>query len=359
MHFSPDRTLRYDLLQSEEYMRLAAQPSLFREEVLARNPQIHHVFVDEVQKIPALLDEVHLLSERKNPPQFILTGSSARKLKRSQANLLAGRAFTLHLFPLTHMELGEAFDLRKALEVGTLPKIYLESDRAAADQYLRSYVETYLKEEIEAEALVRNIGTFLRFLSCSGHENGNLLNFSSIARETGTKHPTVKEYFRILEDTLIGRFLFPFHRSKRKRLAQRPKFYFFDTGVQRAITKKLTVPLEPATPEHGNLFETWVINEMLRLDSYFNLDFEFSFFRTERGAEVDLVIEHPRGKRLAVEIKSSENPHPMEFRSGFEAFKTIDQKAARICVCRTLHARKWEDIEILPWREFFQFIRTW
>ena len=251
------------------------------------------VFIDEIQKIPPLLDEVQVVMESKSPPRFVLSGSSARKLKRAQANLLGGRAWTLQLHPLTHVELEEAFELDKALAVGTLPKIYLEESREAANQYLKSYVETYFREEIEAEALVRSSGTFLRFLFLAGQESGRLLNYSSIARDTGTSHTTVKEYFKILENTLIGRFLLPFHKSPRQRLSQHPKFYLFDTGVERALTRKLSLKLDPRTREYGEAFEHWIVNETIRLAAYLGKDLELSYFRTERGAEVDLVIELP------------------------------------------------------------------
>ncbi len=356
--YAEDRLRTYELLKTDEYMRLAAHPALFRQEVQALSSKITHVFVDEVQRLPALLNEVHLLIESGVPQRFILTGSSARKLKRSQANLLAGRAWTLRLHPLTHVEIGETFSLEKALSAGTLPRIYLEPDSHAAQQFLRSYVETYLKEEIEAEAILRNTGVFLRFLLQASHENGKLLNYASIARETGTTHPTVKEYYKILEDTLLGVFLLPFHKSPRKRLGQHPKFYFFDTGVLRALQKKLTLELQSGTFEYGQLFETWMITETFRLCSYLEKDFEFSYLRTERGAEVDLVIDTPKGKRIAVEFKSSANPSPADCRAGFRAIRELDKNIRALCVCTAPHARHVEDFDLLPWRDYFQWLQA-
>ncbi len=352
-NFPSEHTVSYNLLLSDEYMRLRANPSLLREEVLNRNQRTTHIVVDEIQRIPELLHEIHNILENPNPPFFAITGSSARKLKRSHANMLGGRAWTLKLHPLTHIELDECFNFQRALALGTLPKVCTSSDVDAA-QLLRSYVETYLKEEIEAEALVRATGTFIRFLFQAGHESGNVLNFATIARDVATSSVTVKQYFQILEDTLIGRFLPAFAKSSRKRLASHPKFYLFDNGVQRALSKKLTVPLEPQTKDFGEAFEHFIINECWRLNDYKQLDREFSFYRSEHGAEVDLIIEFPAGETLAVEIKSSINPVAADFRSGLESFRSVCPEAKMICVCNAPHTRKIDDISVLPWREFFK-----
>ncbi len=346
--------LTIDLLDQTEYLRYLADPGLFRKEVTQAASRVTHVFIDEIQRLPELLNEVHALIETKKMPFFIMTGSSARKLKRAKANLLAGRAWSYRLFPLTHIELGDQFDLLKALELGTLPQIYLETKVSSAHMDLRSYVETYLKEEIEAEALVRSSGTFLRFLNQAGFENGQIINYSSIARDVGSTSVTVKEYFQILEDTLIGNFLFPFSHSKRKRLSQHPKFYLFDTGVQRAITKQLTVGLAKRSPQYGNAFEAWIVTECFRLNEYYQKDYVFSYFRTERGAEVDLVIETPRGQVIAVEIKSSESPHPSDFDSGLSSFAVTVKGAKRVCVCTSPRAYKEGLVDVLPWRDFFE-----
>jgi predicted AAA+ superfamily ATPase len=204
--FPEGNVLYYDLLKSEEYLRLTARPGLFREEVAACDKKITHVIVDEIQRIPALLNEIHHLLENVSGeaggPHFCLSGSSARKLKRAHANLLAGRAWTYHLFPLTHRELGEKFSLEKALNLGALPSVYLAESAHDAQNTLRAYVETYLKEEVEAEAITRSLGSFLRFLTLAADENGNVVNFSTIARECGVSYKTVQGYFQILEDTL-------------------------------------------------------------------------------------------------------------------------------------------------------------
>lgn len=350
-----ERVLKYDLLDSKEYFRLIARPALFAEELMKVKGSIDFVVIDEVQRVPALLDEVHRFIEMPNPPVFVLTGSSARKLKRSGTNMLGGRAWTLRLHPLTYREMAADFDLMRVLELGSLPKIATINDDDAK-QTLRSYVETYLKEEIEAEALVRATGVFVRFLHLASHESGAILNYSTLSRDTGTSAKTIKEYYKILEDTLIGRFLPAFSRSARKRLVAHPKFYLFDTGVQRALTKKLTVPLQHATSEYGLLFEHFIINEVFRLNDYLQKDHEFSYYRTEHGAEVDLIIETPAGECFAVEIKSTENPSLSDVRSGLKSFKEVVPHARLICVCNALRMREADGIEIWPWQQFFDAI---
>jgi len=351
--FNPKNTLTFDLLKSEDYLKYSAHPSLFREEVLHRSSSITHVIVDEIQRIPDLLNEVHLLLESSKPPFFILTGSSARKLKRSQANLLAGRALSFHLHPFTVQELGDQFHLQKILERGALPAIYLEEEENLAQEELRAYVDTYLKEEIEREAQVRQVGQFIRFLQLAGHENGNILNYSNLARETGTTYQTVKSYFQILEDTLIGKMLFPYSKSERKRLAKHPKFYFFDVGVVRALQKKLSLKLEPKTYEYGRSFEHFVILEIFKKADYLRKDFEFSFYRTEAGAEVDLIIETPQKKVFAIEIKSSQSVHSSEL-GGLYSFKEICPKAQLFCVGLSEKQRFQDEIKIVNWRDFLE-----
>ena len=353
--FPQRTTLYYDLLEICEYLRLQAAPWLFREEVIQAPSHITHVVIDEVQKLPALLDEVHSLIETDKNRHFCMSGSSARKLKRGQANLLAGRAWTYYLFPLTHQELGKHFSLKKALECGTLPSVYLTTNREESNQTLRAYVETYLKEEIEAEALSRDLGGFLRFLHLAADENGNILNYSNIARETSTQYQTVKEYFQILEDTLMGFFLMPYSRKVRKRLVKHPKFYFFDTGVQRAIAKKMALELSPKTAEFGRAFEHFLIAEIKRLAAYKQPDYDFSFYRSSHHAEVDLIVQTPKGDTYAIEIKATDRPNRGSLR-GLESFRGICPQAH--CFCAALVSRKivLDDISIFPWQDIFEAI---
>ena len=354
--FSHKNTLFYDLLKSEEYLRLTSTPSLFREEVMSRDKNITHIVVDEIQRVPMLLNEIHYISENPNPPYFVLSGSSARKLKRSHANLLAGRAWTLHLFPFTSKELGKEFSLDKALNIGTLPSVYLYKNINETKRTLRAYVETYLKEEIKAEALVRNLGNFLRFLTLAADENGNVLNFSNIARETGNSYHTVKEYFQILEDTLIGFFLLPYSKAIRKRLIKHPKFYFFDTGVLRALNGKISINLIRKTYEYGRAFEHFIITEILRLANYKEKDYKFSFYHSSSHSEVDLIIETPEEEVYAIEIKSSENPDKSML-NGLKSFKKICPKAKLYCISQAPRKRTINDITILPWKEIFPLIK--
>jgi len=353
--FPSSQVLYYDLLKSEEFVRLSSHPYLFREEVMARASHRTHVIVDEVQRLPDLLNEVHFIMEKPKAPFFCLSGSSARKLKRTHANLLAGRAWTYHLYPLTHKELGSRFSLHKALHMGTLPGVYLDEDPESARRTLRAYVDTYLKEEIEAEALTRNLGGFLRFLILASDSNGQIINYSTIARECGVSYQTVKGYFQILEDTLVGFFLQPYARSIRKRLIQHPKFYFFDTGVLRALQKTTSVELQPKTYEYGRAFEHFMILEIMRLASYRELDYRFSFYRTSNQAEVDLIIETPRKEIFAIEIKTSDQPET-EALGGLLSFQETCPKAILFCVCLAAHRRKVKNITILPWQEVFQEI---
>jgi uncharacterized protein len=349
--FNERNSLYYNLLLEKEFLRLSADPSLFREEVENLDPKIKHVILDEVQRVPKLLNEVHSLIENSKIERFfILSGSSARKLKKGQANLLGGRAWTRYLYPFSYKELGTDFALKKVLRFGSLPGIYLEENEIAEEK-LESYVETYLTEEIKAEALVRNIGSFNRFIKLAASESGNLLNFSNISREAGTSNQSIKEYFQILEDTLIGFFLNPYSKSIRSRLVKHSKFYLFDTGVKNALLKRHREYPEEKTYEYGVLFEHFIINEIIRLNKYLKKDFEFSFFRTSNGAEVDLIMESPDGKILAIEIKSSENPSSGDLR-GLFSFKEHETKARLICVSRASKKRLSKSIEIYPWREF-------
>lgn len=348
--FSHEKCYWYDLLQTDTYTRLAAHPELFREEVLARKPKITHVIIDEVQRIPELLNEVHFLSEQPGSPFFVLTGSSARKLRAGKANLLAGRALTFHLFPLTLQELGDQFSLSKVLRFGSLPRIFLEKTEEDASKRLRAYVDTYLKEEIQFEANVRNLPPFLQFLSLAAEENGHQISYSNMARETGVSYQAIKGFFQILEDTLIGQMLYPYSKSVRKRLSKHPKFYFFDLGVKRALARKLNVPLERHTKEFGEAFEHFLILEMLRLATYKTSDYIFSFYRTLAGAEVDLIIETPQGRTIALEIKTTATPSAKDC-AGLRSFLEICPKAELFIASFTPHRRKIGNVTILPWQE--------
>ncbi len=274
------------------------------------------------------------------------------KLKKLHANLLGGRALTCHFAPFTFLELGEQFQLIRALELGTLPLVYLETDNKIASGILRSYVETYLSEEIKLESLVRNLGAFIKFLPLAGEESGNVLNFSNIGREIGVSYKTVQEYFQILQDTLVVFFLPSFARSKRRSIIQHPKFYFFDTGVLRAIRKELTLELQPRTERFGVYFEHWVINELKRYNDYKTLDCSFYFYRTSTGQEVDLIIEKPGKKRVAVEIKARDRIDKKHFK-GLYNFKKSFPDARLLMISIVPLRQAFDDITVLPWKEMF------
>lgn len=355
--FPADESLYMNLLLSREYTRLKRDPALLAQDVAGRAPSKRYVVIDEVQRIPELLDEVHQLIESPNPPYFVLTGSSARKLKRARANLLGGRASTVHLYPLTSIELGDQFFLERALAFGTLPKVYLEEDPNERSVLLRAYVDNYIKEEIEAEAVVRNLGAFLRFLPLAAESNGQEINFSKIARMCLTNHNTLKAYYQILEDTLLGRFLWPLAGSTRQQLSKRPKFYLFDTGVIRGVLGRESAPLRSSTYEYGALFESWVINEVWRINSYYNKNLQTFFYRTDDGAEVDLVLVDPNRDRYGIEIKSATDVASADLGSGFESLSAHGPLVKRICVTNGVRPYSSNGIDFMPWREFFLWLK--
>jgi uncharacterized protein len=354
--FNPKTTLYLDLLQSGEYLRLSANPALFRQEVMALGREITHVIVDEVQRVPQLLDDVHSMIEAPRPRIFALSGSSARKLKRSHANLLAGRAWTYHLYPLTSIELGERFLLSRALQFGTLPVIYLDNDDASARRTLQSYVDTYLQEEIQIEANVRNVGSFYKFLTLAADASGTIVNYSSLAHDTGVSVNTMREFFRILEDTLIGSFLPAFTKSTTKRLVKHPKFLFFDTGVRNALLGRAGVPLSEGTAEFGRSFEHFVVLELLRVNAYREKSYRFSYYRTSNGSEVDVVAESPDGETWGVEIKASTDPN-LKTAAGLHSLREVVPHAHLLCACLAPRKHVSAGITILPWQDLFSELR--
>ncbi len=347
--FEPNECLWLDLLDSEVEEKFSRNPSDLYAIVKALPEQIHYVVIDEIQKVPKLLDEVHRLIEGTDKI-FILTGSSARKLKHGGANLLAGRAFVYHLFSLSFLELGSSFDLSKALHWGTLPKIFgLETDTEKSE-FLRSYASTYLKEEIWNEHIVRKLPPFRRFLEVAAQCNGKIINYANIARDVGVDDKTIKEYFSILEDTMIGFFLEPFHNSFRKRLVEKPKFYFFDLGVVRSLSRGLSVPILPKTPSYGDAFEHFILLEFMRLGSYFQPEYRFSFIRTAADVEIDLVIERPGKPLLCIEIKSSDSISDRDVSAFIKLTKDIPECEA-IVLSNDRFMKKFEHVTCYPWKE--------
>lgn len=301
--FQPQTSLFVDLLDAATFDELALDRSRFSALIDLPENQSKRVIIDEVQKMPELLDTVQSqIQSRKR--QFILTGSSSRKLKQKSTNLLAGRAWVYDLFPFSTLELGDQFDLKTCLERGTLPDAHLAASQADAREYLNAYVGTYLQKEIQEERWVRNISPFRKFLAIAAQMNGKIVNKSQIAKEAGVDDVTVANYFEILEDTLIGFLLPSFHRSIRKAQRQAPKFYFIDPGMKRALDRTLSVSLEPQTSAFGEAFEHWVILEFRKNISYARLDWQLSYLRTKDNVEIDLIVERPGDSTLLVEIKS-------------------------------------------------------
>lgn len=295
------KNLYIDLLDDQEFDRYHKDNKLIED--YSEQKKYEWIIIDEIQKIPALLDRVHRCIE-KYKQKFILTGSSARKIARGGANLLAGRANVYRLFPFSSTELKEKFNLTDVLTWGTLPRIYALETFEEKKMFLRSYTQTYLKEEIQQELILRKIEPFRDFLEIAAQSSGKILNFSSIARDVGVDAKTIHNYFQILEDTYLGFFLPSFHRSIRKSQLQSPKFYFIDNGIKRALSRVLDQKVEARTSEFGELFEAWIIQEIFRLNFYYELDYRLSFFATKHGVEFDLVLN--RGKEIVlIEIKST------------------------------------------------------
>ena len=293
-HF-PD-ALFINLLQSEFYNRLSANPGHLRD--LIPPDFRNRVIIDEVQRIPALLNEVHdLLESRKL--SFILTGSSARSLRRKGVNLLAGRALTYRMHPLTVAEQGDAFDLRKSLQFGHLPARFNEDDPG---KYLRDYVQTYLREEVMQESLTRNVGHFSRFLEVASFSQGATVNISAVAREAQVARPVAENYFSILEDLLIAVRLPVFSRKAKRQLTTHRKFYYFDAGVFRAI--RPVGPLDSEAELDGPALETLVLQELRAVNDYLECDYRIYFWHTRNNLEIDFVLYGARGL-LAIEIKRS------------------------------------------------------
>ncbi len=296
----------YDLLEDSLAMSLNQRPELLRSGFLVEPPSSLWIVLDEVQRCPGLLNIAHKMIEQ-DGVHFALTGSSARKLKRGGANLLAGRAFVYQLFPFTSFELRDRFILSDALTFGTLPKLLSLSTDAEKKKYLESYAMMYIKEEIVAEQIVRKLTPFRRFLQVSAQMSGKCINYSALGRDVGADTKTVISYFDILEETHMGFRLEPFHTSVRKAQKMAPKFYWFDSGVRRALESTLDFAPAPGTSYYGELFEEFVVNEINRLNSYCETGYRMSYLSTHNsGAEIDVILSKGGGRKIiAIEIKSS------------------------------------------------------
>jgi len=337
----------YDLLLADEYRRYLQDPTLIRQELSHRGldgtNQTDPVVIDEIQKVPDLLDEIHWMMERQGL-RFILCGSSARKVKRGHANLLGGRAPALHLHPLTSAEIPD-FDLARALNQGLLPPHYL----GGPERLLRdAYVGNYLREEIAAEAAVRNLPAFGRFLEIAAITNGEMVVFQNIARDCGVSAPTVKAYFELLEETLLGKFVPSYTRRARRRVIQAPRFYFLDVGVVGALTRRGRI--EPGSELWGRAFEHFLFMELSAWRDYRSAA-PIAYWRTTSQIEVDFILGDGA---TAVEVKACRQANDHDLR-GLRAFKEEHHPRRSILVSMDAKPRRTEDgIEILPWTEFLR-----
>lgn len=324
-----------DLLQSDVFAEYAARPALLRERFAGQ-----FTVIDEVQKLPPLLDEVQWLMENRSA-QFLLTGSSARKLRRGHANLLGGRAWRYELAPLSIQEV-ENFDLESAVLSGMLPPHFTSSN---ATMDLRAYVADYLKEEIAAEAATQNLPAFAEFLRVAAVSNAELINYVNVASESGVSAKVIRSYFQILEDTFLGFRLKPWTRSKNRRMILTDKFYFFDVGVANYLARRRPAP---GTPEFGKSFEHFILLEILNYRRYKEPELDVTFWRTSTGQEVDFVLGD---RQVAIEVKASKRVHDGDLRA-LAAFALEAPQARRIVVsCETM-PRKVNSVDVLPWRMF-------
>jgi predicted AAA+ superfamily ATPase len=346
------KSLVFDFLKTDLYFNITKNPSLLREWILAKDKSVlkEPIILDEVQKIPRVLDEVHWLIENKNL-RFVLCGSSARKLKRGQANLLGGRAWRYEMFPLVSHEIGN-LDLLRALNHGLIPIHYLQNDEECRKS-LTAYVQDYLREEVFAEGLTRNIPAFSRFFDAFGYSHGELTNYFNISRECGVDAKTIKEYYQILIDTLLAIRVEPFKkRQSRQVITKSPKYYMFDVGVAGHLTKRHIA--EQRGSEFGKAFEHFILMEIVAYRSYSGKDFAINFWRTKSGLEVDFILGV--GK-IAIEIKGSGFIEKKD-RTGLLAFQEEYSPKRGIIVCNEKEKRLHEKIEILPWKNFLDELWT-
>lgn len=353
-----------DLLKADEYRRYLQNPERLREEFTLKRISLtlinksqaavhrtppkasspRQVVIDEVQKVPQLLDEVHWLHEHQGI-RFALCGSSARKVKRGAANLLGGRAVRYELHGLTATELGREFNLERMLNHGYLPRIYLA---AQPQRLLNAYVADYLKEEVAAEALVRTLPVFSEFLNVAALSDAELVNFSTIARECGVSSPTIKQYFQILEDTLLGRWLPAYTKRPKRRVIAAPKFYFADVGIVNHLARRGS--LRAGSELYGKAFENWVFHELSAHNAYSEAFAHLSYWRLTSGIEVDFVVND---LQVAIEAKAARKVTADHLRGLRNLVQDHPRVGQRVVVCLEAKSRRTEDgIVILPAREF-------
>lgn len=341
-----------DLLDNDLFRKYQLNPEQLKKDIAyqIKTENVAYIIIDEIQKIPELLDVVHALLEKKPPCQFILSGSSARKLKKHHANLLGGRAVLTRMFPFVFLEVQDQFNLDQILQYGSICGIFDESNENKILK-LRTYIETYIKDEVLAEGLLRKLPPFYRFMDLIGQFATEIVNFSNIGREAHTSEHTIKSYFQILEETFIGYFLPSFDVSIKRSMSLHPKFYLFDNGVTNAICQRLRDPLAPNIK--GKLFEQWIINEIHAHLSYQNKERSLYFWRTTGGHEVDLLVTKSHKPILGIEIKLKEQLNKKDF-SGILKLKEDYPHLPTWIVANVSAPYENEGIEILPWRYFLE-----
>ena len=340
----PD-ALVFDLLDSDTYRKLLSDPSRLKESI---PPGFKRwIAIDEIQRIPELLNEVHRLIE-KEKYKFILTGSSARKLRRKGTNLLAGRALTYAMHPLTSRELKNDFSLKKALSFGMLPSVWVQGE---ARKYIQSYIKTYLREEVQEEGLARNLSSFSRFMEVATFSQGSVLNYSNVGRDAEIHRKVVEDYFTILEDLLIGIRLPVFNRRTKRKLIKHAKFYYFDVGIFRELRPK--GPLDSDAELDGPSLETLVLQEIRAINDYLDLGFKIHFWKTTQDQEVDFVLYGERGL-IAIEVKRSSRITGDDLK-GLRLFREDYPMAKTYLVYGGTRPQRNGAIEIMPVSDFLKF----
>ncbi len=338
------KAIYINLLKAETFNYLLANPGRLSDFI--PNNFTDWIIIDEVQKIPELLDEVHYLIEEKKY-KFILTGSSARKLKNKNVNLLAGRALTYNMYPLTHLELAKNFSFKNAIKYGSLPMIFSEEDKS---KYLQSYVMTYLEEEVKQEGLTRSISNFSRFLEVASFSQASLLNMSEIAREAGIHRKVTENYFSILEDLLIAYFLKPFTKRQKRNQVKRNKFYFFDVGVFRTLRPK--GPYDFSEEIEGVSIETQILHELKAIIDYKNLNYQVYFWRTTSGHEVDFVL-YGEKNIIAIEVKRKTRINNSDL-SGLKLFIKEYPQSKAYLIYSGKEVLYHDNITLIPYDHFFK-----
>lgn len=354
--FAANSMLTIDLLQPDQEDEFAREPMRLARTLRAMAKRPQWVFIDEIQKVPKLLNVVHSLIESEKQ-KFILTGSSSRKLKRGAANLLAGRAFVYSLFPFTAEELGARFDEEMYFRWGGLPKIYNLQTDADRRQYLRSYGLTYLKEEIKEEQLVRRLDPFRDFLEVAAQMSNKIVNYAKIGADIGVDHKTVQNYFDILTDTWIGFYLPAFHPSVRKSQGKSPKFYFFDVGVRKSLARDVGGYSGPGSASFGDDFEQFLVTEIFRWNEYLQADYRLSFLRTKNDNEIDLILSRGR-HHVACEIKSADRVEEKDVRRVEVLAGDIKNCKSVYYLSRDPRPQKIGDVSCLFWKDFIALLQA-